>query len=328
MPRAVALFSGGLDSALAVRILQEQGFEVEALNIRTTFDCCKTAAAREAAELGVRLTVRSVADDYVELIQRPSHGYGKGVNPCVDCRIYMCRMAKRMMNEVGACTVITGEVLGQRPMSQKRRDLEVISRESGLEGWLLRPLSAKLLSPTEPELRGLVDRQRLYDFVGRGRGKLIELAVRLRIRNIPSPSTGCALTELNFAPRVRDLMEFDAQATRRDFELLNIGRHFRFRPQTKVVVGRDAEENAALRLFAAAEDMPDTALLEPANFVGPDAFVVGQVTDEALQFAGALMLRYTRRADPQNAFVRITHSGSSRDLCVRADGAAQSAVTL
>jgi hypothetical protein len=315
MPRAVALFSGGLDSTLAIRILQEQGFEVDALNVRTTFECCEAPAARAAAELGVRQTVLDVDNDYVDVIRSPRHGYGRGVNPCVDCRIHMAKMARRMMENLGACVVISGEILGQRPMSQKRCDLEVIARESGLEGRLLRPLSAKQLTPTIPEREGLVDRNRLYGFAGRGRTKLMALARQLGLRAFPQPSTGCALTEESFAPRVRDLMRFDPEATTWDFELLNVGRHIRLDAATKAVIGRNAEENAALRSFAAREDASESARIEPESFVGPDALLVGEPREPSLRLAGALLLRYTRRLEPNaQVLVRVTHDHQSRVL--------------
>jgi hypothetical protein len=308
VPKAVALFSGGLDSTLAILMLQDQGFEIEALNIRTTFDCCKAPAAQVAHDLGVGLTVLSVGDDYVDLLREPLHGYGKGVNPCVDCRIYMAKMAKRLMEDVGACVVITGEIVGQRPMSQKKRDLALIETQSGLKGRLLRPLSAKLLPPTIPEDQGLIDRQRLCAFEGRNRSKLIELAQRFDLEKIPQPSTGCALTEVTFAPRVRDLMEHDAHASRRDFELLNVGRHIRLDEHTKVVIGRNASENASLELFFQRASRENSAYLHPESFLGPDVLVVGRITDAAIQFAAALVLRYSNKSEPHRAMVRVEHS--------------------
>ena len=318
---------------LSVRIMQAQGFDVEALNVRTIYSCCRATAAQAAVAWGARLTVISVGDDYLEVIRNPSYGYGKGVNPCIDCRIYMCRMAGRLMKELGACVVATGEIVGQRPMSQKRHQLDLIARRSGLEGRLLRPLSAKLLRPTAVELEGLVDRQKLYDFNGRGRRQLIALAEKLGIAEsgiaeIPSPSTGCALTEPSFATRVRDLMQSTPGAVRWDFELLSHGRHFRFDRRTKIVLGRSANENATLRLFAVREDAPQAALLVPENFPGPEALVVGQPRGSALRFAGALMLRYAPRADPQNARVRVTQSGGHRVTGILPDAAAQSVLTL
>jgi len=220
MPRAVALFSGGLDSMLAVRIMQREGFDVEGLNVRTPFSCCQVDPAKAAAAMGVRLSVVSVGDDYLDIIRRPAFGFGRGVNPCVDCRIYMCRLAREQMLQLHADLVITGEVVGQRPMSQKRRDLDVIQRHSGLEGRLLRPLCARLLPPTLPEQQGLIQRDHLYDFTGSGRHKLLELAKQLGLPDPPTPSVGCTLTQPAFAPKVRDLLQFQYHATRWHFELL------------------------------------------------------------------------------------------------------------
>jgi hypothetical protein len=313
---------------LAIRVIQEQGFDVEALNVRTTFDCCKTPAAKAAADLGVRMTVLAVEDDYLDLIRRPAHGYGKGVNPCIDCRIYLCRMAGRFMEQLGACVVITGEIAGQRPASQKSWHLARIARESGLEGRLLRPLSALLLEPTEPERSGLIDRAKLYGFHGRGRGPLIELAAQFGIHAIPQPSTGCALTEVSFAPRVLDLLEHRPEATRWEFELLNTGRHIRLDPTTKIVVGRWEEENAFLELSHAREAAPKSALLCPDGFAGPAILLLGRVTDDTLRLAAALILRYARQYDPRIARIRVDHAGTTRWLAAATIEPAQTVDTL
>ena len=192
---AFALLSGGLDSMLAIRLMQQQDIEVEGLNFKTIFTCCQDQAGQAARQLGIQLTVVGQDDDYLELIKKPQFGYGRGANPCVDCRIYMFQIAKTYMEQTDAQFIVSGEVVGQRPMSQKRRDLNVISHHSELDDRLLRPLSAKLLPPTWPEREGLVDRQQLFDFSGRGRKGLIALAKRFGFKEIPSPSTGCALTE-------------------------------------------------------------------------------------------------------------------------------------
>lgn len=326
--KAVALFSGGLDSMLAIRILQEQGFEVEALNIRTTFDCCKVPAAQAAMDLGVRVTVLSVGDDYLDVLRSPCHGYGKGFNPCVDCRGYMGRMAKQLMEEIDACVVVTGELLGQRPNSQKRPQLDIVEREAGLQGRLLRPLSAKLLPPTIPETEGLIDRDKLYDFTGRSRRPLIELAERLGVTEIPAPSTGCALTETSFAPRVQDLLVRQPDAGRWDFELLNTGRHLRYRDETKIVVGRDESENATLQAFFRRKDASGVTMVEPENFVGPVGLIVGRADDESIALAGALLIRYTRQCDPENALIRVSAGGEIRVCQARLSDAAERAERL
>ncbi|MFT5527398.1 MAG: tRNA-specific 2-thiouridylase, partial [Pirellulaceae bacterium] len=241
--RCVALLSGGLDSMLAIRLMQEQGIEVEALNFKTIFTCCQDLSAHAARDIGVRLTVVGQEDDYLELIKKPQFGYGKGANPCVDCRIYMFEKAKVFMEQVDAKFIISGEVMGQRPMSQKRKDLAIISEKSDLEDLLLRPLSAKIMEPTLPEREGWVDREKLYGFFGRSRKGLIRLAHELGLKDIPTPSTGCSLTEPQFSRTVHDLIRNEPEKGRWDFELLNIGRHFRLDKQTKVVVGRDQTEN-------------------------------------------------------------------------------------
>ncbi len=313
MPRAVALFSGGLDSTLAILVLKRQGFEIDALNVRTPMDCCRVPAARAAAELGVRLTVRPVEEDYVDVIRRPRFGYGRAMNPCVDCRIYMARMARRLMDQVGACVVATGEVLGQRVNSQKRRQLTAIEVHSGLEGRLLRPLSARLLPPTVPEREGLIDRERLYGFSGRGRRPLIALARRLGVETIPGPSTGCALTERSFAPRVRDLMEMNPAATLADYELLNLGRHVRFDERTKVVVSRNGAENSRLRAMLERSSSPRWALVAPDGFPGPFAIVAGEVSPAACTFAAGLIARYGSPPEDAGA-VLVEHDGTTQAL--------------
>ncbi|MCS7306167.1 MAG: 7-cyano-7-deazaguanine synthase [Thermoguttaceae bacterium] len=308
MPKAVVLFSGGLDSSLAVRIMQQQGWEVEALHIQLMFDKPRTNLAQTAGQLGVPLVMLPVEEDYIEIIRRPRFGYGKGVNPCIDCRIYMCRLARRRMEAIGASLVVSGELVGQRPSSQKRRDLELIEIYSGLEGRLLRPLSAKLLKPTIPEQEGLLDREKLYDFQGRGRGALIELAQQLGIRQIPTPSPGCRLTDLSFAPRVRDLLQHDSQANRADFELLNFGRHVRLDPAHKVVLGRNASENQAIWALVQRFRPARWTVLDPVDFMGPVAVLVGPATPEALQQAASLVARYGDCMDQGK--VRILEPGA------------------
>jgi hypothetical protein len=303
--RCVALLSGGLDSRLAIRIMQMQGVEVEALSFKMVFECCQDEAGRAAREFGVRLTMLEQDDEYLELVREPKFGYGKGANPCVDCRIYMFRKAKRLMAQAGARFVVSGEVVGQRPMSQKRRDLDVIARHSGLEDLLLRPLSAKLLPPTLPERRGWVDRQRLYGFEGRSRKGLIRLAEELGLREIPGPSTGCALTEPRFARKVFDLLELQPENGRWDFELLKLGRHFRLDGQTKIIVGRHEAENSQLEYMHGLPEASSTALLTPDNFTGPLVLVIGPVTDAALRFAGGLVLRYSKYAPADGALLRV-----------------------
>ncbi len=302
--RCIALFSGGLDSMLAVRIMQEQGIEVEVLNFKTIFTCCQDQAGQAARDLGVQLTVLATEDDYLDLVKYPVFGYGKGANPCVDCRIYMFQRAKRYMEQSGAQFIISGEVVGQRPMSQKKRDLEVISFHSHLEDLLLRPLSAKLLPPTLPERKGWVDRTRLYGIKGRGRRELIALGKQYGLKDIPTPSTGCALTETLFAKKVHDLINFEPDARRWDFELLKLGRHFRCDEHTKVIVGRNDAENMQLDYMYRLPESSASAMLNPENFMGPRVLVIGLPTSATLAFATGMLLRYSKHYDPDNALIR------------------------
>jgi len=288
--KAVALLSGGLDSTLAVKILLKQGIEIEAVNFQTMFGCCKDDARRVAHELGIKFTMLPVGMDYVELVKEPKHGYGKGINPCVDCRVYMFRWAKKLMEQVGASFIVSGEVLGQRPMSQRTDCFETIEEDTELEGLIVRPLSAKLLEPTLPEKEGIIDRDRLYDIQGRSRARLLELAKEYGIENPPSPSTGCALTEPEFAKKVRDIFNHSQDYERWHFEILKTGRHFRLNPETKVIVGRDAAENEYLTYLHPR----GTTLLTPVNFAGPTALLIGSRTEERLESAGRMILSYTK----------------------------------
>lgn len=302
----VVLLSGGLDSMLAIRIMQSQGVHVEALNFQTIFTCCRDDAGQAARDLGVRLTVLSADDDYLELIRKPKFGMGRGANPCVDCRIYMFERAAKFMQQVGARFIVSGEVLGQRPMSQKRKDLDIIKHHSGLEDLLLRPLSAKMMAPTLPEREGWVDRDALYDFVGRSRKPLIALAKELGLKNIPAPSTGCALTEPEFSIKVHDLVQLEPLGKRWDYELLRYGRHYRIDDSHKVIVGRDDADNAFLRHAQQTSPVGKSIIVEPANFIGPAALLIGPATEELIDLATGLLLKHAPRHDRGNAWVDVS----------------------
>jgi hypothetical protein len=289
---------------LAIRLMQEQGIEVEAINFKTIFTCCQNTAAKAARELGVRLTIIGQEDDYLDLVRKPMFGYGKGANPCIDCRIYMFERASRAMDQLGASFVVSGEVLGQRPKSQKRRDLEIIAFHSDLEDLLLRPLSAKLLSPTRPEREGWVDRERLHSFTGQSRKGLIELAKQFGMKDIPSPSTGCALTEIQFGQKVFDLLHHEPPAVRTDFELLKFGRHFRYSDEVKVIVGRNQAENEHFERVHLDLPKDRAALLTAHGFHGPTVLLMGSLSDEAIDFAASLLLRFAKQA-PDDAEVRV-----------------------
>lgn len=295
--KAIALLSGGLDSTLAVKMMLDMGIDVEALNFTSPFcTCtgknagCKSEAVRVAQEFNIPIKVVHKGLDYLEIVRNPRHGYGKGVNPCVDCRIYLLRKAKEYMLESGADFVITGEVLGQRPMSQRRDTLRVIERESGLEGLLLRPLSARHFEPTLPEKEGWVDREKLLAIKGRSRKELFELADDLDVTNYPCPAGGCLLTELSFVPKIKDIFDHCEELNLRDFRLLKIGRHLRIGERSKVIIGRNEADNNLLETIR----QPEEAALTWLEGNTPVGIVIGEQSDDLYRLAAGLLLRYTR----------------------------------
>lgn len=313
--KALALLSGGLDSTLAVKVMLDQGIAVEALNFISPFcTCtgknagCKSEAVRVAAEFNIPIKVMNKGVEYLEIVRNPRHGYGKGMNPCVDCRIFLLRKAREYMAESGADFVFTGEVLGQRPMSQRRDTLRVIERESGLAGLLLRPLSAKHFEPTIPEQEGWVDRNRLLAIQGRSRKEQIQLADELDVKNYPCPAGGCLLTELSFVSKVKDVFVHSEELNLRDFRLLKLGRHFRLSRATKLIVGRDDGENTVLENAAKPED----ATLRWLDGGSPLGVLLGKVDDAALETAAKIVLRYTRAETGGECAVKVLMDGNER----------------
>ncbi len=250
--KAIALLSGGLDSTLAIKLVKDQGIEVIALNFTSPFCTCTSknsgcsAAAKSARELGIPLKVIAKGLDYFKIVENPKFGYGSNMNPCIDCRIYIFKKAKELMEEVGARFLISGEVVGQRPMSQTRHTLRLIEKEAGVEDILLRPLSAKLLPPTLPERMGWIDRDKLLSISGRGRSEQIKIAKNNNI-DYPCPAGGCLLTDKFIANRVRDLFKFKKDYDLDDIRLLKIGRHIRISKDLKVIVARDENECVKLK---------------------------------------------------------------------------------
>jgi len=292
--KALAMLSGGLDSMLAIKLMQEQGVEVQAINFSIDFCACimqngENAATKAAKSLGVPIKVIDITEEYIEILKNPSHGYGANVNPCIDCKIFMLKKAKEMMKEFGASFIITGEVLGERPMSQRKDALNIITRDSGLKGFLLRPLSARLLDTTIPEKEGIVDRSKLLDISGRSRKPQFALAAKYGIKGYPNPAGGCLLTDPGFTNRVKDLIQHDA-LTASDLKLLTVGRHFRLSPLAKLAVGRDEKDNEALQALAGEKDI----LFKLKDYQGPLAVLRGAYDDSIIALAAGVTAHHTK----------------------------------
>lgn len=296
--KAIVMLSGGLDSTLAAKFLLEQGIELTGVNFVSIFCNCTSRKKKEAGclsealkvgkELGIPVRTYPKGMDYFKIVENPKHGYGKGMNPCIDCRIYMLKKAKALMPEFSASFIVTGEVLGQRPMSQNRHQMDIIDRESGLEGLILRPLSAHLLPETIPEKLGIVGRQKLLDISGRSRKRQIELARLAGINGYPCPSGGCMLTDKIFSKRLRDLFTYKKNYSINDLKLLKVGRHFRVSPDVKIIIGRNRIENEIMENFSY-----NYALFKPLNVPGPSIILDGIINPETENFVHSLLFRYS-----------------------------------
>ena len=316
--RAIALLSGGLDSTLAAALTKQLGFGVVGVNFATGFCTgqgrCDTVLAA-GRDLNIPVRLLDVSDEYLEVVKRPKFGYGSGMNPCLDCRIFMLKKARALMEEEGAEFVVTGEVLGQRPMSQHYRALELVAEESELGDRLVRPLSGRLLPATYPEKKGWVKREDWLDIQGRSRRRQLALARKLRIGSFTQPAGGCCiLLEKTYAARLRDAFAHMGpdNMNKDDFALLRLGRHFRISPKAKVIVGRDETENAVLSGFALGRiklDFPDVP--------GPTALLEGEVSEEELLFAARIAARYADAQPAEEVRVVAFQDGKARELRIK-----------
>jgi len=307
--KAVALMSGGLDSMLATKVIEKLGIEVYGINFYTGFciteqrrrvDGAKSAASKKklenaalksAAEIEIPVEIVDISEEYLKMVTNPRHGYGSNVNPCIDCRIHMLREAHKYMQKIGAQFIVTGEVVGQRPMSQHRNTMGMIEKEAGVAGLVLRPLSAKLLEPTIPEKTGLVDREALYAIGGRGRNPQMKLARELGIAVFPNPGGGCCfLTDQTYAERFFDLMKHREQKTltMEDVVRLRLGRHFRIKETHKIIIGRNEAENDLIEKYA-GENM---AIIKATVEKGPVGLIEGIFEDSDIVLAAAITAGY------------------------------------
>ncbi|MBW2467164.1 MAG: thiamine biosynthesis protein [Deltaproteobacteria bacterium] len=295
---ALALFSGGLDSTLASRVVTSQGIKVVAVKFVTPFFGYELLAKKDdyirkiKETASIELILKDVTIPYLEMLKDPAHGYGRNFNPCIDCKIFLLKEAKKMMQEFNASFLITGEVVGQRPMSQRRDTLRTIERESGCENILVRPLCAKNLQPTQAELNGLIDREQLLDFSGRNRKPQMQLAERFDITEYPSPAGGCILTDPILSLRIRNYYEEHEKIVPEDVLLLLLGRQFKFPSGGWLVVGRNKQENNRLE----SQKQPGDWMLRPDNFPGPTVILRYSQNDKELQLAASILVRYSKKA--------------------------------
>jgi tRNA U34 2-thiouridine synthase MnmA/TrmU len=309
--KAVGLISGGLDSTLAAKIMSDLGIDVHGVYFSMPWGCCDKEKASAAAQcLGIKFIVLQLDERYLEMVKKPKYGYGAALNPCVDCRIHMFSRAAQYMRHIGADFVFTGEVLGQRPMSQMRHSMQQIERGAGLAGRLLRPLCAQLLEPTIPEKEGLVPRDQLLQMNGRSRRPQMDLADDYHITEYNQPAGGCLLTNHDFAKRMRDTLNHGYRNFRETISL-KWGRHFRINDDFKAIAGRDAEENESLIRYAHQDDH----ILEFPDRHGPTVILKGyNPTPHILSLAAGLLQYFSRYKNDSPRAVQCWPAADHNDI--------------
>ena len=309
--KALALFSGGLDSVLAMKLIKDQGIEIVAININTGFGSTKDRLEHMqnmCKQIGVELKLIDIQNEYLqEVLFDPKHGYGKNFNPCIDCHAKMFAVAKRVMEAEGASFLVSGEVLGQRPMSQNKDSLGTVLKESGCEDILVRPLSAKKLPPTKPELEGWIDREKLEGIVGRNRDRQLELVKEIGLEDFESPGGGCLLTDENFAKKMFDFIKYDKFEVE-DIPLMKFGRHFRLEDGAKLVIGRHKEENQELQNIENSKYYHIRTIAIP----GPHAMLSKSASFKDKEFTARAVLTYTK-AD-KNRLYKVSFDGIEMEV--------------
>jgi tRNA-uridine 2-sulfurtransferase len=312
---ALSLFSGGLDSILSVKVISDQGIQVKGVTFETPFFSADRAQAA-AARINLSLTILNFTEEHLEMLKKPKYGYGKNMNPCIDCHTLMLRKTGVLMDEMGADFIFTGEVLGQRPMSQGKQSLYVVAKNSGYLDRILRPLSARLLPETKPEREGQVDRERLLAISGRGRKVQMALAVHYGITDYSPPAGGCLLTDPMFTKRLRDLFQAGQDPPLREIELLKYGRHFRVAPGIKIIVGRNSMDNKAIESYRKEGD----AVLRMQHVPGPTVLIPGGGDEESRLLAAGLCALYSGVSEAMDAQVVCLLGNHAVQLTVKPPG--------
>ena len=307
--KGVVLYSGGLDSLLAARVLMDQDLDIIGYHCILPFVAPDVqpetlAPLKLAHQIHLPVVTHRCGSEYIDMIRSPAHGYGKRANPCIDCHIYFIKKAADYMREIHADFVATGEVVGQRPMSQMKHTMNHIEKIAGLTGRLVRPLSAKLLKPTQPEINGIINRELLLGLNGRGRKGQFELADKYNIREYSSPSGGCLFTDTYIARRVKDILAWHDDVQAFDMYLLTIGRHIRINERAKLIVSRNEQENNELDKY---KDQSDYFFIP--DFRGPSAYVKGVITEQDMLLIGSIICRYGK-PDTDNLFIEIYKKGN------------------
>ena len=316
MVDGLVMFSGGLDSVVSTHLLKSQGLSIKALHFVLPFYSGMGLSHKRvrtyAEALGVPLMIVEEGEEFLEMIRDPRFGYGKNANPCMDCRIHRLRKARKIMESEDASFIATGEVIGQRPMSQRLDCLYKVESDTGLKGRLVRPLSAKLLRPSIPEQNGLIDREKLMAISGRGRNQQLQYARTHSLKH-SSPAGGCVLTNVDPARRFLEMVSSNPDFTLADFKLLAYGRHFRLGPGLKAVIARNDSENHTLEKIFTDDDY----VLQLAEVTGPCCVLRGEATLEQLELAGAITARYTKARNEPEVKVKVQHKGNTMILKVK-----------
>jgi tRNA-specific 2-thiouridylase len=304
---ALGLCSGGLDSILSALVLRDQGIHVEWISFETPFFTADKAR-KASRQCGVPLHVKDITAVYLEMFKAPRAGYGKYMNPCMDCHSLMFQMAGEEMAAGGFQFLFSGEVVGQRPMSQTKPSLRYVEKHSGLDGYIVRPLSGRLLPETIPEKNGWVNRERLLDISGRGRKRQIALARQYGVKEYPAPAGGCLLTDVGYSARLKDFMGHSADLPIRDLHLMKYGRHLRLSPSTKLIVGRNRKENEAIQEWM---DPREDVTFRARHFPGPTCLVPGGGDPSTYPLAAAICAGYGKA--PAGSPIDVVASGADGD---------------
>jgi len=295
MVKALGLFSGGLDSILAAKLLVEQGIKVTGITFVTPFFGSQKAE-KAAHTIGIELIIFNITEEYLEMLLNPRYGYGSYMNPCIDCHTLMLKVAGGIMKEKNFDFIFTGEVLGERPMSQNKMSLHVVAKNSGYKDYILRPLSAKLLPIIKPEEEGKIKREKFLDISGRQRKRQLEMAEKYGIKEPPTPGGGCLLTDPGFSARLKDLLVQNGKPRIEDIELLKIGRHIRLDKDTKIVIGRNKEDNERLTQIRNKKFV----LYTPLGVRGPSCMVPRDIKESLIEKVAKICVSYSDAKEGEN----------------------------